>query len=135
MVSTCGLGAFWIKNKMARRTGPTTLELQKLIEELRKLSYEQNVNIWKRIAKDLERPRRIRREVNLYRLEKNIKDGETAIVPGKVLSLGEFTKKNTVAAYCFSKTAEEKINKTGKAISIQELIKKNPKGSKVRIIG
>ena len=34
-----------------------------------------------------------------------------------------------------SKEAKEKINKTGKAITIKELIKENPKGSKVRIIG
>ncbi|HLC63345.1 MAG TPA: 50S ribosomal protein L18e [Candidatus Nanoarchaeia archaeon] len=120
---------------MSKRTGPSTLELQNLIVELKKAGREQKVPLWLRIAADLERPRRIRREVNLYTLQESVREGETAIVPGKVLSLGEFNKKNIVAAYKFSESAEGKINKTGKAISIQELLKKNPKGNKVRIIG
>ena len=120
---------------MAKRTGPTTLELKKLIEELKKLGNQNNVNLWKRIAYDLEKPSRIRRKVNLYKLQKYVRDDETAVVPGKVLSVGDFNKKITVAAYRFSEAAKEKINKTGKAISIHELMKKNPKASKVRIIG
>ena len=31
--------------------------------------------------------------------------------------------------------SEEKINKIGKAIKLQDLMKENPKGKKVRIIG
>ena len=41
-----------------------------------------------------------------------------------------------VAAWKFSKTAREKIEKAGgKCYSIRELVEKNPKGSNVRIIG
>ncbi|AJF62959.1 MAG: 50S ribosomal protein L18e [archaeon GW2011_AR20] len=116
-------------------TGPTTLELRKLIIELRKLSNKQKVNLWKRIADDLEKPTRKRREANLYRINKYTKQGETALIPGKVLSLGDLDKKLTVAAYRFSNQAKEKINKIGKAITIRELIKENPKGKKIRIIG
>ena len=49
--------------------------------------------------------------------------------------MGDLTKKITVAAYQFSESAEEKINKVGKAISIRELMKENPKGKRIRIIG
>lgn len=118
-----------------KRTGPTTLELQTLISELKVLGMKQNVPLWLRIARDLERPKRIRREVNLYQLQNYVGDDETAVVPGKVLSDGEFTKKIIVAAYKFSGAAKEKINKTGKAVSIHDLMKKNPTGNKVRIIG
>ncbi len=120
---------------MVKRTGPTTLELKNLILELNKLGNKQKVPLWKRIARDLERPTRIRREVNLYKLNKYTNNGEIALVPGKVLSMGDFNKKITVAAYKFSKEAKDKINKTGKAISIKELMKENPKGKKIRIIG
>jgi large subunit ribosomal protein L18e len=120
---------------MAKHTGPTTLELKKLIIELRKLSNKQKVKLWKRIANDLEKPTRKRREVNLYKINKYIKQGETALVPGKVLSLGNLDKKITIAAYKFSNQAKEKINKVGKAITIKELIRENPKGKKIRIIG
>jgi len=49
--------------------------------------------------------------------------------------VGDLDKKLTVAAYSFSEKAKEKINKNGRAISIVELLKENPKGSKVRIVG
>ena len=62
-------------------------------------------------------------------------DGEIIVVPGKVLSMGDLTKKITVAAYQFSENAEEKINAVGKAISIRQLMKENPKGKRIRIIG
>ncbi len=120
---------------MVKRTGPQTLELQKLIIELRKLSSKHKVKLWKRIAQDLERPTRIRREANLYKINKYTRQGEVALIPGKVLSMGNLDKKITIAAYRFSKEAKEKINKIGKAITINELIKENPHGKNVRIIG
>ncbi len=120
---------------MVKHTGPTTLELQKLIIELETLSKKQKVKIWKRVAQDLSKPTRIRREVNLYKINKNTRQGETALIPGKVLSLGNIDKRLTIAAYKFSNEAKEKINKIGKAITIKELIKENPKGENIRIIG
>ncbi|MCD4666256.1 50S ribosomal protein L18e [archaeon] len=120
---------------MKRKTKHQTLELIKLIRELKKASTKNKVNIWKRVASDLEKPTRIRRKVNIYKINKFTKEGEAAVIPGKVLSLGELAKPLTIAAYQFSDKAKEKINQKGKAISISELINKNPKGSKVRIIG
>ena len=76
---------------MAKHTGPTTLEL-------RKLASKQKVKLWKRIANDLEKPTRKRREVNLYKINKYTRNNEIALVPGKVLSLGNLDKKLTIAA-------------------------------------
>lgn len=120
---------------MVKRTGPSTLELQNLIKELKELYLKNKVKLWKRIAYELEKPTRKRRIANLYKINKYTKQGETALVPGKVLNLGNLDKKLTVAAYQFSAQAREKINKVGKAITIRELIKNNPEGKKVRIIG
>jgi large subunit ribosomal protein L18e len=48
------------------------------------------------------------------------------VVPGKVLSQGEITKKVQVAAINFSKKAKEKLEKAGcETLSIKELILKN----------
>ncbi|MBU0665839.1 MAG: 50S ribosomal protein L18e [Nanoarchaeota archaeon] len=110
-------------------------ELKKLIEELKKASISSKVNIWKRIATDLEKPSRRRRVVNLYKIEKNARSDETIVVPGKVLGTGDLNKKLTIAAYNFSEDAFAKINQKGTAISIMELIQKNPQGKKVRILG
>ena len=118
-----------------KRTGPTNLELRNLIEELKKKSREHEVNIWKRVADDLEKPARQRRIINLYKINKFTKENETVIIPGKVLSVGDLDHNVTVAAFSFSGSALDKINKIGRAISINKLIQEDPKGKRIRILG
>ena len=90
----------------------------------------------KRVIKDLMKPSRQRRVVNVYKIEKNAKDGETILVPGKVLSLGNISRKIDVAALTFSEEAERKIKEAnGKVMTIKELLESNPEGKKVRILG
>jgi large subunit ribosomal protein L18e len=114
------------------RTGPTNPNLQNLIVSLKK----QGAKIWKRVAEELEKPARSRRAVNLSRIERYANEKEIVLVPGKVLGNGTLTKQVSVAAFSFSKSAKEKIaNAKGKAISIQELVKQNPKGTNVKLIG
>ena len=105
-----------------------------LIGELKKLSIEQQVKVWKVIATELERSTRQKREVNVYKLDKFAREGETVIVPGKVLGSGALSKKLTVAALSFSDSAKEKIiTNKGEALSIEDIMKKNPKS--IRIMG
>lgn len=107
-----------------------------LIEALKIRAKESEVALWKRIATELEKPTRQKREVNVYKLDKFARDGETIIVPGKVLGSGAISKKVTVAAISFSESAVAKIQSNkGIVLSIEELMQKNPKGSKVRIMG
>jgi large subunit ribosomal protein L18e len=110
-------------------------QLTELIRELKKSSIDNKVNIWKRLASDLEKSTRARRLVNIYKIDKYAKENETIVVPGKVLGSGVLTKKVTIAAYTFSDSAYKKIGEKGSAISILELLKNNPAGKKVRILG
>lgn len=110
-------------------------ELKTLVSELKKLSIDKKVKLWKRVAEDLESPTRRHRVVNVYKLSKSAKENETIIVPGKVLGTGDLDQAVTVAAYRFSDEAEKKISEKGKAMSIEELMKKNPTAKNVRIIG
>ena len=103
-----------------------------LIGELEKKA-AGGANLWSRLAADLKKPSRQRREVNVYKIDRYAKEGETVVVPGKVLNHGELTKKVSVAAFSFSRSAHEKISKVGKAMTIAELMEKNPK--KIRILG
>jgi len=112
-----------------RQTNSTNIHLTNLVSDLKK----SNEKIWKRIAKDLSKPARHRRTVNISKINKNSKDNETIVVPGKVLSLGELDHKVTVAALSFSETAKRKINAKGKTMTIRELMKAN--ASKIRILG
>lgn len=118
------------------RTGTTNQNLRELISELKKKSLDEKVNIWKRIAADLEKPTRQKRVVNLSRINRHSKEDEIVIVPGKVLGSGVLEHKLLIAAFDFSESAKEKIKSCGaEALSIRELMEKNAKAKNVRIIG
>lgn len=121
---------------MSKRTGPTNPILNELIQELKKKSIEQKIKLWKRIALDLERPTRNRRIVNLSRINRNTKENEIIVVPGKVLGSGVLSHKLTISAFQFSESAKNKILENGsKIIPLTELSNENPKGKRIRIIG
>jgi len=111
-------------------------ELQKLIQELRKTSVESSAPIWKRIAEDLEKPCRNQRIINLSKISKVANEGDTIVVPGKVLGGGILDKKLTIAAQTFSGDALAKIKESKSlSMSLYEIMKKNPEGKKVRVLG
>jgi len=110
--------------------------LRDLIRELNKRSNEQEVNLWKRIALDLEKPTRQRRAVNLSRINRHTKENEVVVVPGKVLGSGFLNHKLTISAYQFSDQAKDKLEKSGaQIVSLLELSKEKPNGKNIRIIG
>ncbi len=120
---------------MVKRTGPTDINLRRLIRYLKKRSNEENVRIWKDVAWRLERPRRQRAEVNISRINRHTKEGDTVIVPGSVLGAGKLEHKVVIAAWKFSEGARQKITEAGgEAITIAELLERNPKGSGVIIM-
>jgi large subunit ribosomal protein L18e len=103
---------------------------------LRKKSQESEVEIWRYIADRLSRSRRNHITVNVSRLNRHTKEGETVVVPGKVLGAGKIDHPINVTAFTFSDQARSKILKAkGKCLSILDLIKKNPKGADVKVIG
>ncbi|MDD1708250.1 MAG: 50S ribosomal protein L18e [Methanoregulaceae archaeon] len=120
-------------NKMnCRKTNP---RLTSLISLLKTTSRENEVNIWRDIADRLEAPSKNYAEVNLSKINRYAANGETIIVPGKVLGTGMLEMSVRVAALNFSEAASEKIREAqGECMSIEQLISANPKGSKVRIL-
>ena len=113
----------------------TNSNLRALIDELKKVSSEQDAKIWKRVALDLEKSTRAKRIVNISRLNRFTAKDEVIVVPGKVLGTGDLDHKITVAAFSFSDSAREKINSNGKAMTLSELLQSHPKGNKIKIIG
>ncbi len=110
--------------------------LQELIGNLSRHGSEKKADVWKAVARSLNKPRRKRYEVSLHRIEKNSKSRDTIVVPGIVLGSGEIKKSVTIAALKFSGKAKEKIEKAGgKCLEIEELLEKDPKGHKIRIMG
>jgi large subunit ribosomal protein L18e len=91
--------------------------------------------IWKRVRDELARSRRDRVTVNTSKLEAYGDDGQTIVVPGKVLGSGAVSKKLTVAAFSFSSGAKKLIDAAGgKAVSIESLCKSNPEGRGVLLL-
>ena len=110
-----------------------TLEGEKFgytIEIPKKKSLEE------RVLEEVLAPSRNHRIVNLYKINQFANEGEMIFVPGKVLSVGELTKKVEVAAINFSTGAREKILAAkGKTMNIEELLKKNAEAKNMRILG
>jgi len=118
-----------------KRTGPTNIVLRRLIRELRKYANKYSAPIWDYIAELLERPARMRVAVNVSKINRYAREGEVVVVPGRVLGAGFISKPVDVAAVWFSEKAIEKIVAAGgKVMFIGDLIKENPKGSRVRVI-
>lgn len=117
-----------------KRTGPTNIHLRLLIKKLKRASRVHEAPVWRAVAYHLSKPRRERVEVNLSRINRYAEDGDMVVVPGKVLGSGELTKKVTVAAWKFSRTAMVKLRSAGEAITIEELLQRNPEGKGVKII-
>ncbi len=120
---------------MSKRTGPTNPVTVKLIRDLKKLSSKENVKIWKAVAEMISKPSRQRPNVNLSKLEKYYDKKLEIIVPGKVLGDGILTKPVNVSALSASDSAKERIKASKGAFkTIEEQMKKNPKGKNLRII-
>lgn len=119
--------------KALRKTNPLLLAL---IEDLKAASREQEAPLWRDLADRLARPRRNWAAVNLSRVERHAAEGETVVVPGKLLGTGRLTKRVTVAAFQASASAREKVRAAGgEDLTLRELLVRNPKGSGVRILG
>jgi large subunit ribosomal protein L18e len=115
------------------KTNPQLLDL---VSGLKRQSREKETPLWRDIAQRLSRPTRQYTEVNLSRINRYTKDKDLVLVPGKVLGAGEIEHTLTVAALSFSGSAKSKITAAGGlCLTIQELMSRNPDGSRVRIMG
>lgn len=88
---------------------------------------------WIEVASILTAPGRKSKSANLSQIEKL--EGEMIVVPGKVLSQGEITKKVKVVATKFSEKALQKLKDAGcEALTIKEAIKINKDGKGLTIL-
>jgi len=87
---------------------------EELVARLKSAGREDDgANVWLDLADRLEGPRRTHAEVNLGRIERYAREGETIAVPGKVLGSGVIETAVTVAAASFSESARRKIDLAG----------------------
>lgn len=115
-----------IKTQLRRKTSPV------LVETIR-LSLKNKY--WLPLSRLLTINSNALSAVNLREIENNSKVGDTIVVPGKVLSSGNITKKIRVCALSFSANAIQKL-KTSKseAVYLKDEIIKNIKAEGIKII-
>lgn len=90
---------------------------------------------WFKVAELISSPRQRKISINLEKINKETKEGDIIVIPGKVLSQGEINKKIKVIALNFSEKAKEKLLKAKCEVStILKETKKNPKAKGIKII-
>lgn len=90
---------------------------------------------WLKLAKMLSQSTRKHSSVNLEEIDKQTSMGDTVLVPGRVLSVGEITKKIKICSFGISKEALERLTKTrSEWVHILDEIKKNPRAEGLKII-
>ncbi len=116
---------------------PENQHIRNLISSLKTQASKNNAPIWRRVASELEKPKKQQRIVNFSRINSFAKNGDILLIPGKLLAGGgKLEKKVTLIPVNASEKAIEKLKDSGSKIStIEEIFKSNPKGNKLRVFG
>ncbi|MDQ3837636.1 MAG: 50S ribosomal protein L18e [Thermoproteota archaeon] len=110
--------------------------IQDNIWTLRRALKKDKAPIWRALERELARPRRNRREINIGALADKTEDGQVVVIPGKVLGSGEIGHKLTVCAISMSESAAKKIIASGgRLMSFSSLIEQYPNGKGVHLVG
>jgi len=111
---------------MKRKTNP---------ELVRSIIKAKKNKEWLEVASILSGPRRKKISINLDKIDKETKEGDTVVVPGKVLGGGEISKKIRIASLSFSEEAEKKLReKKCEVVSIEEEVRVNPEAKGIKIL-
>jgi len=118
------------------KKGTTSYHTQGLINDFEKLYRKNKKPLFERIVRELKKPARQKRDINLSKINRYSVEGSNIIVLGKVLSSGEMDHKANVIAFSFSDSAMEKLKTKGcSAKLIDELAKDGKIPQKVIILG
>lgn len=116
--------------------GPTSYNTIGLINEFEKLYRKTKTPLFERIVKELKKPARIKRSINLSKINRYSIEGSNVLVLGKVLASGEISHKINIIAFDFSPSALEKLKSAGcSAKTINEFAKDAKVPQKVIILG
>ena len=111
-----------------RKSKTTNKELFVCINDLRKLSNQVGVMLFRAVAKKLSCSSKNRAIVNLTKIDKHTKKDESVIIPGKVLGSGSIKKPVHIISFDASKSAIEKIHKAkGTFTQLGKFAKSKPK--------
>jgi len=115
-----------IERKLVRKTNKS------LVETI--IAGKKNAS-WEIVAHKISIPRRKRLDLNLNEIDEKSKEGDIVVVPGKVLSKGQITKKIKISALGYSESAMKKLKTSKTEFNfINEEIKSNPEAKKIKLL-
>ncbi len=115
-----------IKKRLRKKNNP---EIVRTIETAKKNK------AWLNIARLISNSKRKYPSINLKEIEKQSKEGDTVLIPGKVLGSGNLTKRIRISALNFSESAKEKLKaQKCEVVTIIEEMNKNPKAEGIKIL-
>ncbi|MDY6770942.1 MAG: 50S ribosomal protein L18e [Candidatus Nanohaloarchaea archaeon] len=114
-----------------QKTNPV---LREAIQKLDEAGRKNDAAVYSRAAEELQNANRKQVEVNLSTIQRHADDGDTVLVPGKVLGSGRLTKAVTVAAFDFTSSARQAVNDAGEVVHVEDLVDENPDGEQVRLL-
>lgn len=119
---------------LEEKTNPNLVDA---ILQLKQAGRENDAPVWRAIAKQLEKPSRSWRAVNVGELQRaGDEDAPLIAVPGKVLGSGYLDQAFTVTAWSFSDQAKEKIEDAGgRWLRLQDAVSEFADGEDVQVIG
>jgi large subunit ribosomal protein L18e len=107
-----------------------------MASDLKKASTKNDAPIWSKLAEYALKPAIARRDINLNRINQLTKENDTVVFPGKVLGTGSVSHKITLCSFSISNSAAAKVLENGgKLITYSDLIKQNPTGKGVVLLG
>jgi len=115
-----------IEKKLRRKTNT------ELVETI--IKSKKNAS-WLKVADKISTPKRKQISLNLDQINNKSEDNDIALIPGKVLGIGNINKKIKVVALSFSESATEKLKKSKTEFStIDKELKENPEAKKIKIL-
>lgn len=107
-----------------------------MAKELQVASKKNKAPIWSKLAEMALSPTKTKRVLNLGQIDRHVSDNDIVVVPGKVLGTGKISHKITLCSFSISTNGAKKVIQSGgKIVDFASLIKSNPTGKGVRIIG
>lgn len=90
---------------------------------------------WARVAEVSARPKRKKMGVNVGKIAKLTKAGQTVVVADKILAAGKISHAITVASPAISAGAAKTLKAAGcKVVGIEEMKKSNPTGKDIVLL-
>ncbi len=114
-----------------QKTNPV---LKEAVQKLEEAGRKNDAAVYTRAADELQKASRDQATVNLSKIQRHAEDGDTVLVPGKVLGSGRLDTDVTVAALNFSSAARKEIADAGEVVYIEDLVEENPDGEQITLM-